>query len=169
MQEIAQFPSVRGLEKVASLSSDQKRELVQRVIKSQAFSRSPAMRAFLLYVTDHAILGRTDMLKEQSIGTEVLGRRPNYDPADDNIVRVRAHELRERLGKYFAAEGIEEQVVITIPRGAYAPGSWLAKLSRPNCRLQHRRLRHIPAKPRPAQKKLPACPRGTGSCLRRLC
>jgi hypothetical protein len=121
VQEIAPFPSVRGQEKVASLSPDQKRALVQRVVKSQAFSRSPAMRAFLLYVTDHAILGRTDMLKEQTIGTEVLGRRPNYDPADDNIVRVRAHELRERLGKYFALEGAEEQVVVTIPRGAYAP------------------------------------------------
>ena len=91
--------------KVASLSPDQKRALVQRVVKSQAFSRSPAMRAFLLYVTDHAILGRTDMLKEQTIGTEVLGRRPNYDPADDNIVRVRAHELRERLGNILRWRG----------------------------------------------------------------
>jgi hypothetical protein len=121
VQGIAPFPSVRGQEKAISLSPDQKRALVQRVVKSQAFSRSPAMRAFLLYVTDHAILGRTDMLKEQTIGTEVLGRRPNYDPADDNIVRVRAHELRERLGKYFASEGSDEQVVVTIPRGAYAP------------------------------------------------
>jgi len=121
VQEIAPFPSARGQERLASLSPDQKRALVQRVVKSLAFSRSPAMRAFLLYVTDHAILGRTDMLKEQSIGTEVLGRRPNYDPADDNIVRVRAHELRERLGKYFASEGSEEPIVITIPRGAYAP------------------------------------------------
>lgn len=57
------------------------------------------MGSFLLYITEHSIIGRTERLKEQSIGAEVLGRKPNYDPADDNIVRVRAHELRERLEK----------------------------------------------------------------------
>ncbi len=79
------------------------------------------MCAFLLYITDHAISGQAEKLKEQAIGAEVLGRKPNYDPADDNIVRVRAHELRGRLEKYFSTEGIEEPVIITIPRGAYAP------------------------------------------------
>jgi hypothetical protein len=95
--------------------------LVQHVVNSQVFTRSPALCAFLIYITEHEILGRVDQLKEQTIGTEVLGRKPNYDPADDNIVRVRAHELRGRLGKYFSSEGKDEPVVITIPRGAYAP------------------------------------------------
>ena len=103
------------------LSEHEKRQLVQRVVNSQAFSRAPALCAFLLYVTDHAISGQADKLKEQAIGSEVLGRKPNYNPADDNIVRVRAHELRIRLEKYFAAEGAQEPVTITIPRGAYAP------------------------------------------------
>lgn len=94
---------------------------MQRVVNSQAFTRSPALCAFLSYITEHAILGRSDKLKEQMIGTEVLGRKPNYDPADDNIVRVRAHELRGRLAKYFSSEGKDEPVIITIPRGAYAP------------------------------------------------
>lgn len=104
-----------------ALSAAQKRDLVQRVVNSQTFMRSPALCAFLVYITDHQILGHTDKLKEQTIGAEVLGRKPNYDPADDNIVRVRAHELRGRLERYFSSEGKDEQVVITIPRGAYAP------------------------------------------------
>jgi len=104
-----------------SSTPDQKRELVQRVVKSQVFSRSPAMRAFLLYIADHAIEGRAERLKEQTIGAEVLGRKPNYDPADDNIVRVRAHELRSRLEKYFTSEGAEEPVLVTIPKGSYVP------------------------------------------------
>lgn len=79
------------------------------------------MRAFLLYITERVISGRGEELKEQSIGAEVLGRKPNYNPADDNIVRVRAHELRGRLEKYFASEGAKETVVITMPRGGYAP------------------------------------------------
>ena len=94
---------------------------MQRVVNSEVFRRSPAMRAFLLYITERVISGRAEELKEQSIGAEVLGRKPNYNPADDNIVRVRAHELRGRLEKYFTSEGGNEAVVITMPRGAYAP------------------------------------------------
>ena len=120
MQQSAS-PSQRFQENNGSLPSRDKRELVQRVIKGKSFSRSPAMRAFLLYVTEHEISGRADQLKEQIIGSEVLGRKPNYDPADDNIVRVRAHELRERLGKFFASEGAGEPYIITIPKGTYAP------------------------------------------------
>lgn len=115
------FPVAQAKENASTLSSDQKRALVRRVADSQAFLRAPAMRAFLLYITDHAILGRTGKLKEQMIGVEVLGRKPNYDPADDNIVRVRAHELRGRLERYFASEGKDEPIIITVPRGAYAP------------------------------------------------
>jgi hypothetical protein len=103
------------------LSPEEKRQLVQRVIGSQAFSRTPAMRAFLRYITENQILGRTEKLKEQTIGAEVLGRPADYNPTDDNIVRVRAHELRGRLGKYFEAEGAKEPFVITVPRGAYIP------------------------------------------------
>lgn len=79
------------------------------------------MRAFLQYITENAILGRSDKLKEQTIGTEVLGRPADYNPTDDNIVRVRAHELRGRLERYFSSEGTQEPFIITIPRGAYAP------------------------------------------------
>jgi len=105
----------------AALTSKEKLELVERVVNSPAFSRAPAMQAFLLYVAKHAIAERPERIKEQSIGTEVLGRKPNYDPAEDNIVRVRAHELRQRLEKYFATDGIEEPVVITVPKGTYVP------------------------------------------------
>jgi hypothetical protein len=105
----------------SSLSSDMKRELVQRVIHSDVFRRSSALCAFLFYITEHAILGRTDKIRERAIGTEVLGRKANYNASEDNIVRVRAHELRGRLDRYFATEGSHEPVMIVIPRGAYAP------------------------------------------------
>ena len=121
MQETTSSPVLQRQENQNALSPEQKRELVQRVVNSELFRRSPALRAFLLYITERVISGRADELKEQSIGAEVLGRKPNYNPADDNIVRVRAHELRGRLEKYFTSEGANEAVVITMPRGAYAP------------------------------------------------
>jgi len=123
MQGTTPQPTVHAQSEEASevLTSKEKLELVQRVVGSQPFSRSPAMRAFLLYITEHALANRLERIKEQSIGSEVLGRRPDYDPAEDNIVRVRAHELRQRLEKYFAAEGAQERHVIIIPKGMYKP------------------------------------------------
>jgi hypothetical protein len=85
------------------------------------FNRARAMRAFLLYITEQAFLGNAENLKEQAIGAEVLGRKGDYDPAVDNIVRVRAHELRERLEKHFSTEGAEEPIILTVPKGCYIP------------------------------------------------
>ena len=121
MQRTAPPPPPGYEEDLGPSSTNRKRELVQRVVSSEIFRRSPALCAFLLYITDQEILGRADKLKEQTIGVEVLGRKPDYIPAEDNIVRVRAHELRGRLERYFASEGVNESTVIKIPLGAYAP------------------------------------------------
>ena len=98
-----------------------KRELVQRVVSSRTFAGSPAMRAFLLYIAEHAISGTPEQIKEQLIGSEVLGRRPDYDPSTDNIVRVRAHELRQKLEKHFSTDGASEPICILVPKGSYVP------------------------------------------------
>lgn len=108
-------------EDVGLLSEREKRDLVQRIVNSQLFRRASALRAFLVYITEQEILGQADKLKEHTIGVEVLGRKPDYVPMSDNIVRVRAHELRGRLERYFASEGAHESFVITIPVGSYAP------------------------------------------------
>jgi hypothetical protein len=62
-----------------------------------------------------------DDLKEQSIGCKVYGRRPDYSPAEDNIVRVQAGLLRKKLTEYLAAEGHAESLVLAIPKGSYVP------------------------------------------------
>lgn len=121
MPENAHPPATASPPKAVQLGRQEKRQLVQRVLESGHFSKAPAMRAFLQYVIDKAELGQADQLKEQTIGAEVLGRKLDYEPAKDNIVRVRANELRGRLARYFASEGIQEPVVLTIPKGGYAP------------------------------------------------
>jgi hypothetical protein len=100
---------------------DERWELVQRIVSSSALARSPQLRAFLCFVTKQAILGRVDEIKEQTIGSQVLGRRPDYDPAEDNIVRVRARQLRQKLQQYFSAEGQGEMLVVSMPTGGYIP------------------------------------------------
>jgi hypothetical protein len=102
-------------------SEREKRALVGRVLQSRALSSSHALQAFLQFITDRAVCGDLDAIKEKRIGSEVLGRKDDYDPAVDNIVRVRAHELRQKLAKYFSTDGADEPIVITIPKGSYVP------------------------------------------------
>jgi hypothetical protein len=118
---VKQHPTNEALIGAEALPGAEKRELVQRVVSSPTFAGSPAMRAFLLYIAEHAISGTPEQIKEQLIGSEVLGRRPDYDPSTDNIVRVRAHELRQRLEKHFSTDGAGEPFCILVPKGSYVP------------------------------------------------
>lgn len=103
------------------LTEQEQRELLQRVISSNIFAASATLRSFLQYIGENAIEGRFDAIKEQTIGTKVLGRKADYDPAEDNIVRVRARQLRQKLDDYFRNEGGNEPVIIAIPKGHYVP------------------------------------------------
>src|SRR6185437_5645466 len=58
---------------------------------------------------------------EHEIGCNVLGRKPDFNPYDDNIVRVQISHLRKKLEEYFSSDGKDETVQIRIPRGAYLP------------------------------------------------
>ena len=65
--------------------------------------------------------GRQDGLKEYLLGCQVFGRRQDYDPRHDGIVRVQATTLRKRLERYYAEEGASVRVAIELPRGGYVP------------------------------------------------
>ncbi len=104
-----------------TFEGDERWELVQRVAHSPILRGSPALQNFLLYVTEHMLSGHAGDIKERSIGSIVLGRKPDYDPASDNIVRVRARQLRQKLEHYFLTEGRAERLIISIPRGGYVP------------------------------------------------
>ncbi len=108
-------------QKAASLEGDERWRLALRVVRSPEFQKSARLRKFLLYVCEKTLTNRRDEVHEQQIGIEVFGRRPDYNPAEDNIVRVEARELRKRLDRYFLTEGQKEQLRIRIPKGSYVP------------------------------------------------
>jgi len=96
-------------------------QLVLRVAASRYFQKSPKMRVFLLYVCEKALTQCTDEIREQQIGATVFGRKPDYNPSEDSIVRTEAWEMRRRLEKFFLTEGKDEPMILTIPRGSYLP------------------------------------------------
>lgn len=92
-----------------------------RIVSSAQFRRAPRLREFLLYVCDKGLAGEADQLSEQHIGQAVFERGKDYSPAEDNIVRAHARQLRIKLAEYFAAAGKQESLLLEIPKGSYVP------------------------------------------------
>jgi hypothetical protein len=97
------------------------RRALDRVFESQGFRTSRRSQDFLRYVVERTLEGHADSLKERSIGIDVFGRSATYDPSDDATVRVKAGEVRKRLGHYYATEGQHDEIRIELPAGTYVP------------------------------------------------
>lgn len=92
-----------------------------RVLRSRPFVRSRRLQDFLRYAVEAALEGREAEVKERTLAVDVYGRRADYDPRVDPIVRSEAHRLRGRLASYYKGEGLDDPVVIDVPKGAYLP------------------------------------------------
>jgi hypothetical protein len=101
-------------------ATKEKKDLVDRVANSPTFQRSPRLREFLIYAAECTINERLEGVREQQIAANVFNRKPDYNPGQDNIVRVEARSLRKRLEAYFAAEGKDEPIIISMPKGSYS-------------------------------------------------
>lgn len=96
-------------------------DLLDRICSSNELKRSGRLKDFLHYVGKRALEGENVQISESDIGVHVFERHQDYDTSADNIVRVNASELRKRILAYYAAEGVDETIVIEIPRGSYSP------------------------------------------------
>jgi len=85
------------------------------------FKASPRSQHLLQYVVEKALDGDFDLLKERLIGTELFGRRSDYDTGEDAIVRVAASDLRKRLLQFYGSGGASGRVRIDLPPGSYIP------------------------------------------------
>jgi hypothetical protein len=103
------------------VTEEQVREELNRVLACHEFRTSKRSQDFLRYVVENTLQGHADMLKERTIGIEVFGRPTSYDPSDDATVRVKAGEVRKRLGLYYSDQGSRDPVRIELPSGTYIP------------------------------------------------
>jgi len=94
---------------------------LERVCNSSHFRSSKRSCEFLKYVVRVALDGRTDSLKERSIGIDLFGRDTSYEPSSDATVRVRANEVRKRLSSYYADSPAVSPLRIDLPTGSYVP------------------------------------------------
>lgn len=94
---------------------------LDRILKSPAFNKSQRYSAFLRYCVARTLDGKSDLLKERSIGVDVFGRNPDYDPGNDHVVRSAAAEVRKRLAQYYQDHSEPQEPRIEVLPGSYIP------------------------------------------------
>ena len=77
------------------------REFLDDILRSTPFRTSRQCQDLFRYIVEHSLAGSDDSLRERVIGIEVFGRAPDYDTAQDPVVRIRAAYVRKRLAEYY--------------------------------------------------------------------
>ncbi len=98
---------------------DERALLLRRVANSAPFRSSARSREFLLYVGDCALREAPAEATEQQIALRVFRRPLGLASSEDSIVRTHARLLRQKLAIYFLEEGLDEPVMIEVPKGHY--------------------------------------------------
>ena len=93
------------------------REQAASIVGSGALGRSRSYARLLEFLVECADNGRTP--KELEIAMEVFGRGADFDPSQDSMVRVYAHNLRQKLEHYYATAGRHEARQLVLARGEY--------------------------------------------------
>jgi adenylate cyclase len=93
---------------------------LDQALNSPLFRNAERQARFLRFVVDAALQSPPAAIKEFDIAIAVYGRRADYDPRTDPIVRVEAARLRARLREYYEVTP-PERVRIDIPKGRYVP------------------------------------------------
>ncbi len=96
-------------------------EQLKKISRSSILKNSPVLRQFLQFVVEETLEGKGERIKEYTIGTQVLGRKPDFDPQLDAIVRIHAGRLRRALNEFYSGEGKDDLMRVSIPKGGYTP------------------------------------------------
>ena len=70
---------------------------------------------------EKTLAGESADIKGYTVATQVLGRKADFDPNLDPIVRIQAGRLRRALEQYYGVQGKSDAVVIDVPKGSYVP------------------------------------------------
>jgi|SRR5579863_695083 len=97
------------------------KEQLGRMLAHPLLRHSKRYAPLLRYIVDQAVAGKTQDLKERTLGIEVFGRSPDYDTNADPVVRVTAGEIRRRIAQYYFEPGHETEWRIELPPGSYVP------------------------------------------------
>ncbi len=92
---------------------------IQRILQSKAFRTSEIHRTLLSYLAEKSVSGTADGLKEYTVGLDVFAKPDTYDPRQESTVRMHVARLRQKLGEYYRTEGVEDPILVDLPKGGF--------------------------------------------------
>jgi len=101
----------------ASSDKDAIRGQAAKIAASGVLGRSRFYVGLLDYLVTCTLDGRAP--KEIEIAADVFGRKGDFDPSQDSMVRVYAHNLRQKIQQFYASAGSGESRQLAVPRGEY--------------------------------------------------
>jgi hypothetical protein len=97
------------------------RDQLERLLESHLFRNSKRYPNMLRHIVERTLAGRSEEIKERSLGVLVFGRPADYDCSSDPVVRMSAAEIRKRLAQYYNEPRHRDQLRIELPTGSYIP------------------------------------------------
>jgi hypothetical protein len=85
------------------------------ILANETFSRAVVLRNLLRYLWDH----RDQPVSEYAVGTEALQRKPDFEPKTDATVRVNVARLRGKLAEFYARDGRDCPLRLSIPLNSH--------------------------------------------------
>ncbi|UCD36914.1 MAG: hypothetical protein JSW54_08725 [Fidelibacterota bacterium] len=94
-----------------------RRKVIDRILESEEFCNSSTYAQYLEYLFESTRKGTAP--KETTIAIEFFGKGPDFNPAEDTIVRSHTYQLRKKLERYYFTEGKNDKCQVVIPKGHY--------------------------------------------------
>jgi hypothetical protein len=93
---------------------------IEKLTNSHSLRGSESLCRLLRYLAEHSLADPPSAVKEYQIATEVFGRSAHFDPQADSTVRVQVGRLRTKLSEYYSTEGVEDPILVELPKGSYS-------------------------------------------------
>jgi len=90
--------------------------IVEDIIRSKSFGRSDTYANMFRYLVKCTL--ENNVPKETTIASEIFGK-DRFDPSQSTLIRVYAYNLRKKLLKYYENEGVNDTIILKIPKGGY--------------------------------------------------
>jgi hypothetical protein len=99
--------------------SESIQQQIERIVHSEQFRSSEVLRRLLTFLSEKAIAGDADNLKEYVVAIDGLGKSSTYDPQHNSAVRIQMGRLRQRLAEYYRTEGKNDPMIVDLPKGRF--------------------------------------------------
>jgi len=92
---------------------------IERIVQNRDSRLSDLQQRLLLYLVDQSLSNDGGKLKEYTIGLDVFGKPPSYDPREESVVRMHVARLRQKLAEYYHGQGANDPILIELPKGGF--------------------------------------------------